>query len=64
MTEVDIQAIGQHGDGIAEVAGERVFVPFTLPGERIEIARDGERGTLIRVIDPSAERAQPIGCWS
>lgn len=36
---------GQHGDGIAEVAGvARQFVPFTLPGERVDIARDGERG--------------------
>jgi 23S rRNA (uracil1939-C5)-methyltransferase len=60
MTEVLIDSIGQHGDGIAEIGGERVFVPFTLPGERVEIARDGERGTLLRIIAPSAERAEPI----
>ena len=60
MTEVLIQSLGQHGDGIADVAGERVFVPFTLPGERVEIARDGERGTLLRILEPSADRAEPI----
>jgi len=60
MTEVLIDSIGQHGDGIAEIGGERVFVPFTLPGERVEIAREGERGTLLRIIAPSAERAEPI----
>jgi 23S rRNA (uracil1939-C5)-methyltransferase len=60
MTEVTIESLGQHGDGIAEIAGERVFVPFTLPGERVEIARDGERGTLLRILAPSAERAAPI----
>ena len=59
MTEVLIDSIGQHGDGIAEVSGERVFVPFTLPGERVEIAREGERATLLRIIEPSAERAEP-----
>lgn len=60
MTEIIIQSMGQHGDGIAEVGGERVFVPFTLPGERVEIAREGERGTLLRILEPSAERAEPI----
>lgn len=60
MTEVLIDSIGQHGDGIAEVGGERVFVPFTLPGERVEIARDGERGTPLEVLEPSPDRAEPI----
>jgi 23S rRNA (uracil1939-C5)-methyltransferase len=60
MTEVTIDSIGQHGDGVAEIGGERVFVPFTLPGERVEISREGERGTLLSIIAPSDERAEPI----
>lgn len=60
IIEATIQTLGQHGDGITEIAGERVFVPFTLPGERVEIARDGERGTVLNVLEPSAERAEPI----
>lgn len=56
MIEVLIQSIGQHGDGVAEIGGERVFVPFTLPGERVAVAMDGERGTLLRVIAASHER--------
>jgi 23S rRNA (uracil1939-C5)-methyltransferase len=60
MTEVTIEALGQHGDGVAEIAGERVFVPFTLPGERVEIVRDGDRGTLLRILEPSSSRAEPI----
>lgn len=59
MTEVTIQSLGQHGDGIAEIGGGRVFVPFTLPGERVEIVREGERGTLQSILEPSAERAEP-----
>ena len=60
MTEVTIDSLGQHGDGIAEIGLERVFVPFTLPGERVEITRDGERGTLLRILEPSAERVEPF----
>lgn len=60
MTEVLIDSIGQHGDGIGEIGGERVYVPFTLPGERVEISREGERGTLLRIIEPSDERAEPV----
>lgn len=60
MTEVTIDSLGQHGDGIAEIGLDRVFVPFTLPGERVEISREGERGTLLRIIEPSADRAEPI----
>ena len=59
MTELTIQSLGQHGDGIAELDGGRVYVPFTLPGERVEIARAGERGTLIRIIEPAPERTEP-----
>ena len=29
-----IQSLGQRGEGIAEADGKRVYVPFTLPGER------------------------------
>jgi 23S rRNA (uracil1939-C5)-methyltransferase len=60
MTEVLIDSLGQHGDGIAEIGLERVFVPFTLPGERVEIAREGERGTLLTVLERSADRVEPI----
>jgi 23S rRNA (uracil1939-C5)-methyltransferase len=60
MTEVTIDSLGQHGDGVAEIGLDRVFVPFTLPGERVEITREGERGTLLRVLEPSAGRAEPV----
>ena len=60
MTEVLIDSLGQHGDGIAEIGLERVFVPFTLPGERVEITREGERATLLTILEPSADRIEPI----
>lgn len=56
MTKTRITSLGQRGEGIAEIAGQRVYVPFTLPGEAVEIAVDGERGTLISVLSPSPDR--------
>jgi len=48
--------MGGEGDGVA--AGP-VFVPFTLPGERVVAQGSGERRTLAEVIEPSAERVTP-----
>ncbi|MBK8084492.1 MAG: class I SAM-dependent RNA methyltransferase [Devosia sp.] len=56
MTELTITSLGQHGDGIATHGGGKAFVPFTLPGERVEAVLDGERGTLVEVISPSPQR--------
>jgi len=63
MTELLIQSLGQHGDGVAETGGNRVYVPFTLPGERVEADVDGERGTLVEVLAPSPDRIEPISSY-
>lgn len=60
MTTVTITALGRRGEGIAEAGGKRVFVPFTLPGERVEIDVEGDRGTLREVLAPSPDRATPF----
>lgn len=54
-----IHSLGHDGDGIADSAGARVFVPFTLPGETVEADIEGERGRLIAVIEPAADRVTP-----
>ncbi len=60
MTEtVRIAELGHAGDGIAEIEGKRIFVPFTLPGETVAIERKGTRADLIDVVEPSAERVRP-----
>jgi 23S rRNA (uracil1939-C5)-methyltransferase len=58
--ELLIRRIGAQGDGVADLDGEPVFVPFTLPGERIEAEVDGERARLERVLVPSPERVAPV----
>jgi 23S rRNA (uracil1939-C5)-methyltransferase len=60
VTVATISALGQRGEGMAEVAGQRVFVPLTLPGEEVDIALEGERGTLLRLERPSPHRIAPF----
>ncbi|KKB08341.1 class I SAM-dependent RNA methyltransferase [Devosia chinhatensis] len=55
-----IDSLGHRGEGIAHIDGSRVFVPFTLPGEEVTITRDGERGQLLDVLSPAADRAEPF----
>jgi len=57
---VTISALGHGGDGIAEVAGECLFVPFTLPGEVVEIERHGTRAVATRIVSPSIDRIAPL----
>lgn len=60
MTQVTITALVQRGEGIAEIDGQRVYVPFALPGEAVEIAIEGERVALMSVLLPSPDRIEPI----
>lgn len=60
MIETTITSLGQRGEGVAEVNGHRVFVPFTLPGERVGVDTDGERGTLVELLEPSPDRIAPF----
>jgi 23S rRNA (uracil1939-C5)-methyltransferase len=56
--DLAIERLGAQGDGIAESG---VYVPFTLPGERVRAKVHGDRGTLVEVLEPAPERTEP-GC--
>lgn len=51
--QIDIASMGAQGDG---VSARGVFVPLTLPGERVSVAGGGERAELIAVEISSGER--------
>ena len=55
-----ITALGQKGEGVAEIDGRKVFVPLALPGERVELEADGERGTLLGIITAAPNRIEPF----
>ena len=54
--ELVIQGLGGEGDGAAEGP---VFVPFSLPGERVIAQGSGERRELVEVLQPSPDRVEP-----
>lgn len=56
MAEVTIERLGHAGDGIADGP---LFVPRTLPGERVRGVRDGQTLTDVKVVEPSADRVRP-----
>jgi 23S rRNA (uracil1939-C5)-methyltransferase len=58
--ELRIARVGAQGDGVAEGSGASIFMPFTLAGERVIADVDGERGRLVRVLQPSADRVEPV----
>ena len=60
--DLTIDRLGAQGDGIAESAQGPVFVPFTLPGERVraEMTPDGKHADCIEVLDPSPDRIEPV----
>jgi len=58
-----IARLGNRGDGIADTAAGPVYVPYTLPGETVEVepwAGHPDRRHLLRVDAANAERIAPI----
>jgi 23S rRNA (uracil1939-C5)-methyltransferase len=58
-----ISRLGRRGDGVADMPEGAVYVPYTLPGETVEVeAWPGhpDRRQLLRVEAQSAERIAPI----
>jgi 23S rRNA (uracil1939-C5)-methyltransferase len=57
---LDIARLGAQGDGVADTPAGPVFVPYVLPGERVQAEVRGERARLVAVLNPSPNRIAPI----
>ncbi|MGO9171784.1 MAG: class I SAM-dependent RNA methyltransferase [Rhodomicrobium sp.] len=57
---VAIEAMGAQGHGIARIGGERIFIPFTLPGERVRVELRGARADAVAIETPSPDRIEPL----
>ena len=58
-----IDRLAHRGDGVADTPAGPVFVPYTLPGETVEVERvpgHPDRRHLLRVEAPSPERVEPF----
>ena len=56
ISEFHIDAVGAQGDGLAPGP---VFIPLTLPGERVLAEVNGGRGEAVEIVQASAERVLP-----
>lgn len=68
VARVEIGSEGHPASGTTEASSEKwvVFVPFTLPGEKVRARifrndKNHSRADLLEVLEPSPDRAQP-GC--
>jgi 23S rRNA (uracil1939-C5)-methyltransferase len=64
LIELTVETIGARGDGVARDGNGPVYIPFTVPGDRvrarIEEARgEGRAATVIEMIKPGPGRAAP-----
>ncbi|MCC3861314.1 23S rRNA (uracil(1939)-C(5))-methyltransferase RlmD [Pseudemcibacter aquimaris] len=58
--KVTINEIGGRGDGLAEVDGKTIYIPYTVPGDVIDAKIQGSKGKLRHIHQKSTERAEPI----
>lgn len=56
---VTIDSLGAQGDGIFHASNGPVYVPFSLPGETLGIARVKNHGTIISYGETSPDRIAP-----
>lgn len=60
LFDVTIARVGAQGDGVAEIGGAQVFVPFALAGERVRIeVADGD-ARIVEILSDSADRIAPV----
>ncbi|MEO1250827.1 MAG: hypothetical protein AAFW81_00595 [Pseudomonadota bacterium] len=55
-----IAEIGARGDGVADLDGETVYIPYTAPDDLVEASIAGSRGEIVDLIEPGASRAEPF----
>jgi 23S rRNA (uracil1939-C5)-methyltransferase len=62
--ELLVESLGARGDGIARHGEDRVFLPFTLPGDRVRARLDragseGIAGRVVEILQPGPGRTVP-----
>ncbi|MBI2083176.1 MAG: class I SAM-dependent RNA methyltransferase [Deltaproteobacteria bacterium] len=61
---ISIERLSFGGDGIGKIEGKVVFVPFSVPGDRLKVRiveskERFNRGEILEIIEPSPLRVQP-----
>ncbi len=55
-----VESLGGRGDGIATFDGKPVYIPFTLPGEAVQVEIIQARGEGMSAVVRHIERASPL----
>jgi 23S rRNA (uracil1939-C5)-methyltransferase len=58
---LEIERLGQRGEGVAHGERSMVYIPYALPGDVARVEVDGERGRLLEVVSPSPHRIAAFG---
>lgn len=53
-----VESMGRRGEGVAVFEGEKVYVPYALPGETVEAERDGDHAVVRTVLASSPDRIE------
>ncbi|MBQ0052438.1 MAG: 23S rRNA (uracil(1939)-C(5))-methyltransferase RlmD [Treponema sp.] len=53
------------GDCLAKINGKNVFIPYAIPGEKLEVEitksfRDYDTAKIIKILEPSSHRVEPF----
>lgn len=62
LADLTIVEIGAHGDGVARHDGNTIFVPYTLPGDRVVARRIGPNHALPRTWTAREVEPHPPRC--
>lgn len=57
---VTITHLGRRGEGVVETPTGRLYVPYALAGEVATVAPDGDRATLLGLLEESPDRIAPF----
>ena len=58
--KVTIGELGGLGDGIVQVSGKTIYVPFTVSGDVVDIKCEGSKGRVRHIHQASTHRIDPI----
>jgi len=58
--ELVIETLGSRGDGIAHGDDAPIYIPFTLPGERVRAKIQDGRGEMLELLEASNDRCKPL----
>jgi len=63
--DVTIDYLGARGDAVATDAGDKIYVPYAVPGDRLKVRTLGKQGeglaaVISEILTPSPQRIDPI----